>query len=247
MTDNSEVAMTNGALLIPYGVERWSASYLGAAGQRGVPECRVPHVVIEPERRQPLRLYDGGYDFMEVPPLQDLADPATQLEYLEGYCDRHCSLWGRAQKLFVERYFAFVSDEIERNRRALEDRAAEFDGLYAYRDWLFSALRPLPQAQLCISADGPPPVRVDCAFWTGEALLAVDLMGSDTPGSAQRKRAARLVDVGVTHVELPHAVLRAGNLSDHLPPALLRFWESDRVPSGPFIPGSLSAAGFGGS
>jgi len=237
--------MANDMLLIPYGVERWSADYLGAPGPGGIPACRVPHVVVEPARRAPLRLYDGGYDFMEAPPLQDLADPAAQLAYLQDYNERHCSLWGRAQKLFVARYFAFVSDAVEANRRALEDRAAAFDGLYAWRDWLFSALRPLPQAQLCVAEGGPPPVRVDCAFWTGEVLVAVDIAGTDTPGPAQRERQERLRDAGIMHVELPQAVLHAGSLADHLPPAFLDFWESDPVPCGPFIPGTLAGADFG--
>ncbi len=237
--------MDDTSLLIPYGVERWSADYIAPAAPGGTPACRVPHVLIEPARREALRLYDGPYDFIEAPPLQDLADPAAQLEYLRAYSDRHCSLWGKFQKLFVARYFAFVSDEIERSRRALEDRVAAFEGLYHYRDWLFSALRPLPQAHLCLSDGGPPPVRVDFAFWTGAAVLAVDLVGVETAGPAQVERAGRLLDAGVERVALSHAALRSGDLADHLPPALLGFWEHDPVPCGPFVPGMLASADFG--
>ena len=231
--------------LIPYGVERWSADYIAPTAPGGTRQACVPHVIVEPARREALRLYDGGYDFIEAPPLQDLADPAAKLAYLRAYSDRHCSLWGKFQKLFIERYFAFVASEIERSRRALEDRAAAFEGLYSYRDWLFSALRPLPQAHLCLSADGRPPVRVDCAFWTGEAVLAVDLVGSETEGPGHRERGERLRAAGIERVALPHAALRTGYLADHLPPALLHFWEHDPVPCGPFIPGTLAAADFG--
>ena len=237
--------MDDSHILIPYGVERWAADYIAPAAPGGAPVCRVPHVVIDPARREPLRLYDGPYDFIEAPPLQDLADPAAQLEYLRAYSDRHCSLWGKFQKLFIARYFAFVSDEIERSRRALEDRAAAFDGLYGYRDWLFSALRPLPRAHLCLGDGGRPPVRVDCAFWTGEAVLAVDLVGIETAGPAQVERSERLLAAGVEQIALTHAALAAGDLGAHLPPALLRFWERDPVPCGPFVPGMLASADFG--
>jgi len=237
--------MDDTSFLIPYGVERWSADYIAQPGPSGIPACRVPHVVINPADGAPQRLYDGPYDFIEAPPLQDLADPAAQLDYLRAYTDRHCSLWGKFQKLFIERYFAFVTSEVARNRRALENRAAGFHGLYHYRDWLFSALRPLPQAHLCLSADGRPPVRVDFAFWTGAAVLAVDLVGSETAGPGQQERCERLRAAGVEQVLLPHAVLRSGELADHLPPALLRFWQHDAVPCGPFIPGTLAAADFG--
>ena len=226
-------------LLIPYGVERWSPHYLHADA------CRVPHVVIDPARGEPLRLYDGPYDFIEAPPLQDLADPAAQLAYLRAYSERHCSLWGKFQKLFVARYFAFVSSEIEGNRPALEERAAAFDGLYSWRDWLFSALRPLPQAHLCLADGGGQPVRVDFAFWTGEAVLAVDLAGSETPGAARQARRERLDAAGIQAVEIANAALAADDLADHLPPALLGFWERDPVPSGPFIPTMLAEADFG--
>ncbi len=238
--------MAHDPILIPYGVERWSADYLGPAGVDGVPACRVPHVVIDPARRAPLRLHDGPYDFIEAPPLQDLADPAAQLDYLQAYADRHCGLWAKFQKLFVTRYFAFVSAEVEASRRELEARAAEFDGLYHYRDWLFSALRPLPQAHLCLDdEDGRPPVRVDCAFWTGAALLAVDLIGSETAGPAQQERAARLEAAGAERFALPQAALRSDEFAAHLPDALRRFWQDDPVPSGPFVPATLAAAGFG--
>lgn len=239
--------MPDAPLLIPYGVDRWSAGYYAPAGPDGTPVCRVPHVVIERGRRRPLRLYEGAYDFMEAPPLQDLADPAAQLDYLRAYHDRHCSLWGKFQKRFIQCYFSFVAAEVERNRPALEERAARFGGLFSYRDWLFSALRPLPQAHLCLAADDGPPIRVDCAFWTGEAVLAIDLVGSETAGPARRRRTERLRSAGAEVVALPQAALRSADFDDHLPPALLRFWEDDPLPCGPFVPASLAAADFAGA
>lgn len=239
--------MNDRSLLIPYGVERWSAGYIAPAGPDGLPACRVPHVVIDPARRAPLRLYDGPYDFIEAPPLQDLADPTAQLDYLRAYSDRHCGLWAKARKRFIERYFVFVSSEIERNRAVIEDRAAEFDGLYHYRDWLFSGLRPLPQAHLRLDGDGRPPVRVDCAFWTGDAVLAIDLAGIETPGPAQRERGERLRAAGVEALAISRTVLESDEFADHLPPALLGFWETDPVPCGPFIPAMLADADFAGA
>ena len=240
--------MANETLLIPYGVERWSADYLAPGGAGGAPACLVPHVIIDPARRAPLRLYDGPYDFIEAPPLQDLADPAAQLDYLRAYVDRHCGLWAKFQKLFIDRYFAFVSAEVEAGRRDLEGRAAAFGGLYNYRDWLFSALRPLPQAHLCLDVGaGRPLVRVDFAFWTGAAVLAVDLVGTETAGPAQEARAARLKAAGITRVKLPQAALHAGTLADHLPPPLVRFWQDDPVPSGPFIPATLATTELAGT
>ena len=235
--------MDDKILLIPYGLERWSDDYLVPAGPGGPATCRVPHVVVEPPRREPLRLHDGPYDFAEAPPLQDLAEPAAQLDFLRAYHDRQCSLWGKFQKRFVAQYFAFVAAEVERNRQELEDRVADFHGLYNYRDWLFSALRPLPRAHLELP-DGSM-TRVDFAFWTGETLLAIDLTGNQTSGAAMEERAERLRDRGIVRIEIANAALAAGDLTGLLPSALLRFWEHAPIPCGPFIPGTLAATTFG--
>jgi hypothetical protein len=125
----------------------------------------------------------------------------------------------------------------------LEARAGDFHGLYSYRDWLFTALRPLPRAHLELP-DGSM-TRVDFAFWTGAALLAIDLAGSETAGAAQRVRADRLRDAGVERIEIPNAALAAEDLARHLPPVLSRFWKHAPIPCGPFIPATLAGAAFG--
>ena len=73
-----------------------------------------------------------------------------------------------------------MSAEIESSRRILEDRAASFDGLYGYRDWLFSALRPLPQLLLRELAAGRRAIAVidQSIAMGGAGILYNELAGA---------------------------------------------------------------------
>jgi hypothetical protein len=183
---------------------------------------------------EPLRLGGAGYAFAEAPDLGRLRDAAARLavvaEHLKGLCDP----WARAQHGFLDAYFALVRHRVAAQAAALAARVAPFGGLYAVEDFCFAALRPLPRAH---PVPGAP---ADIAFWTGDALLAIDLVDGRR---TRRQRAAahdRLLTAGVGVLALP-ADLDAAALAQRLPAPLLDFCAGIDLPPSPFAAVRLDA------
>ena len=234
-----------GGRLIPYGAPQWSAEKLSVAGagdELSV-ECRVPCVTVGAGK--PLRLNGGQYEFAGQPPLGDLRDTAAQLGFLRVHLQRHCSLWDRGQKLFLDRYFEFIALRVEQDRDELTAKIAEFGSLYRYEDWVFSALRPLPQAWLntTVGDYGPAAmIGVDFAFWSGAEIVAVYIIGTETAGPRELEQRDRLRQNGVTVLEIPQsAVAGSTTFASLLPAPFHKFWAGQTLPSGPFGTTALSA------
>jgi hypothetical protein len=116
-------------------------------------------------------------------------------------------------------------------------------GLFVPADWSFSALRPLPQAHLT-AAGAAAPIRVEFAFWTGSAMIAITLEGSASPRRQRREALAHLAAAGITLVTVPAAALQregAGVLARLLPAPFQRFWQDVRLPASPFGPPAFDA------
>lgn len=239
-------------LLIPFGTANLPDR--GIAVSSSVPdgmsvECQIPHVVVNTSGSEPLRLNTCPYHFPELPPFRDLIETEDQLAYVRNYLSAYCDLWGKYQKLFLERYFEFVADCVESNQAELAGRVEKFGILYDYKDWVFSAFTPLPQAHLWAPAenDGAPYDRstmipVDFAFWSGKTIFIIDLVGTETRGRKHRELRDRLARAGMAVVEIPQVSLHAEGgaaLKGLLPDVFGRFWEGEILPSGPFKPNTL--------
>jgi len=183
---------------------------------------------------RPLRLSDGPYDFAEPPDLVRLAGTAERLDILHEHLRSLCGLWDKPAENFLAAYFRWIQASIAASP-ALAAQAGR-SGLFVPMDWSFSALRPLPQAHL-----GEPPVRVDFAFWTGDALIAVALQGAGTPRRQRQEELARLKDRGVELIEIAASALaREGDvLTGLLPDACKDFWSGVALPMSPFGPEAL--------
>ncbi len=219
---------------IPYGAARLPAGWLSRSDS-GEVACAVPHVIVE--AGEILRLNGGQYEFATPPPLAELEEPLAQLDFLKRDAQRHCDLWNKRQKKFLDRYFTFVAGQVEDNRDSLVESIAAFGSLYQYGDWMFSAPRPLPRAFL--PADGM--IGVDFAFWTGSGFLAIELVGSETRGPREAARHKRLQDAGITVLEVP-ALLDAQGFAKLLPASFHKFWQGQALPRGPF--GTTALADF---
>lgn len=234
--------------IVPYGTSRLDTRALSvsraADGSREA-HCRTPHVVLRPQRRDPLRLNDAPYDFTGRPAPREATPDTDHLELLRVRVEDFCDLWAAPKRRFVAAYFAFAARQVERHAEELTRRLAPFGGLYRPRDWVFSALAPLPRAWLHAPGAGAPArdptpedfVPVDFAFWTGTHAVAVHIPGSATPTHADRERRERLEASGVETVEVGAATLRAepaDALETLLPAPLRRFWEGEPFPAGPF-------------
>jgi hypothetical protein len=190
------------------------------------------------ESALPLRLSTMPWDFPERPDLIALASRDARLDFLRDHLKPLCGLWDKAPRLFLDAYFRDIRECIRRNRPRLEALAAAHGGLFQPADWAYSALCPLPRAQV---PPAPEPT-VDFAFWTGADLHAVCILGSATPNRAQRQGRTRLRESGILVTEIPGTDLQhapAGDLIARLPAAISAFWENVPLPSSPFRVGAL--------
>ena len=216
-------------LIIPY----------GCATVAGPAAAASHHVIIVPARRRPLRLYDGDWRFAEPPNPARLAGSGAALGVLREHLKRLCDPWAASQGRFVDGYFAVLAARVAQAAPALRARLARFGDLYRIEDFGFSALAPLPRAHL---ADADGWIAVDSAFWTGAALVAIDIADTRRPRRRRAADHARLAAAGAEIVALaPEALGDPGALARSLPAALVDFLDGETLPASPFKAVALGA------
>ncbi len=188
-----------------------------------------PSVTIDTSAGEPLRLNNAPYTYDDGtqgpgPSAED------RLAFLRDHLTDLCDLWAKRPRQFVALYFRLIERVMERDRAAIEDRTRRLGGLFTPADYAFSALWPLPRAHL----NG---VRVDFAFWTGKALVTVDIAGDEARGPAWEARRATLTAAQVQPLEIPSATVARddpASLETLLPPVFTAFWQDEALPSSPF-------------
>ena len=211
-------------LVIPYGIAEPVA---GAAFT----------VEIDRARAMPLRLNNMRWQFPNPPDPERLAGTDARLAFLEEHLVSLCDLWSRPQQDFVALYFRAICATVEAERVALTAALGAQQALLDARDWSFSAFCPLPRAHLALGDGGT--ARVDFAFWTGTALVAVEIESASTPRRDRRAALASLEASGVGLIAMPRAALAHGDTRP-LAPLLEGFWRGEPLPSSPFRPASLA-------
>ena len=210
-------------LIVPYGCARWRNGWI-SEGPDGAPRCAVPHVTVDRAAGAPLRLQDGQYAI----PAPERGAPEHELRQIEEDALARADPWSKPQAGFLRRYFAHVRGRVEAEAGALRARLGPLDGLFDYRAFAFAAPRPLPRAWI---AAGGGMVGVDCAFWTGGGLLAVEIAGRTAAHPRRARELDRLRAAGVAVVPCPPDA-EIGALA--LPPLFERFADGVAIPSGPF-------------
>lgn len=231
-------------IIVPYNADSVApAQVVTVSGHDGARIAyRLP--MAELHAGQPLRLNSGGIEFGDPPPLRDMPDVPSQLAFLNRHFQHQCGVWSKYARRFVDRYFAFVEDEIARHREELAARLAPFGSLYEIGHWAFSALRPLPRAHLpaggALSGSGeaaPELVRVEIAFWTAAGAVAIDLVGRGTRGAAEARWRDCLEAAGIRIVQISHDAIDSDDadaFADRLPDDFKRYWRDEILPAGPF-------------
>ncbi len=239
-------------LLIPYGIAEWSADGISLEGFSARTlrlRAAFPCAAVNRAHREPLRFNNSRYEFGFAPNAQ--AGAADEAALIKDYLKGLCRPWDNVSTQFLDAYFQFASDLIEEQRNVLAARLEPFAGLYNYKDWFFSAPKPLPRAHLYapegggIGAAGASStsaadfVRVDFAFWLGDRLVAAQSsQGFLTPKKA-KEQTERLHLAGVQVIPFGAADLagsKARDLFTRLLGSSLAFWQSEALPSGPFRP-----------
>jgi len=238
--------MTKPTLVIPYGTARPPHTWMTPSPAEDDFVIRVPYVTVAEALDGALRLDDYLGRSHNVLGSDLLGD--NQLAKLRRALTRHCDPWQRSQHRFLECYFDFITRHVESHRDALIGKLEPFSTLYQFRDWVYSALIPLPRAHLhapnSSEAFGPETLaQVDFAFWTGSTAIAIEILGKGTRSPVVNQRHFRLRRAGVGIIELANELLESANAADFeaaLPEDLLLFWHDQALPSGLLKPAALN-------
>ena len=237
-------------LLIPYGVAEWSPDGISLEGfsTRALRlRTAFPCAAVNRAAHQPLRFNNSRYDFGFAPNAQ--AGAADETSFIKEYLKGLCRPWDTLSTQFLDTYFRFLSDLIAEHRDALAARLEPYAGLYDYRDWFFSAPKPLPRAHLHAPQEGGGTraaaatgvvadfVPVDFAFWLGDRLVAAQSSQSFLTPKKAKEQTDRLRLAGIEVVPFGRADLAgetARDLFTRLLGPSLTFWEGETLPAGPF-------------
>lgn len=233
-------------LIIPFGAGEVDPSRIVIThDSNGVVQvqCPTPFVYISPTRQPSLRLNDPQYVFPEAPDLRTMNDAKVQLDFLREHLRSYCDLWRKPQKLFLEKYFEFITSQVDGSSTALIAKLNKFGGLFDYCDWVLSAPRPLPRA-LVYTPNGPDGsdgegayTPVDFAFWVSGEIVVVLLLGTGTLTQTDKIYRTTLERHDIEIVDLSVPDLQKDGvayLSDVLPNGFANFWEDEIMPSSPF-------------
>ena len=228
MRNDAQPSTASGTLVIPYGLAELPPGC--PADWSTASPLPFPCELIDAGAGRPLKLNNGRYggDFPA-----GSADPFDAIrQHLSGLC----GTWSRTPQRFLEHYFTEVEAVVEEARDELSLILSPYHGLFTYRDWRYSAPKPLPRAFLPLSDAF---LQVEFAFWLGDRLLAVQSeLGALTPRAAA-ERTARLARAGIESVSYGLADLVPGNralLTQILGRQGLAFWSGEILPAGPLRP-----------
>jgi hypothetical protein len=140
-------------------------------------------------------------------------------------------------RLFVERYFDFMTNHIAANFDQLPS-----DPLIKPLDWIFSAWLPLPHAKILVSPDDREKpaqiVEFDLIFWTGVDLIGIQVEQKGTLVKSKREAFERFTE---EHPQFKLISVTRDQLPDDKPEFpdkifdenFLNFWSGTDLPKGP--------------
>jgi len=229
------------SLTIAYGRRGGPRSGHIREGRKGVAS---PSFTVRPNETPALRLNsDHGLRF---PPEQLAQLPTNQdkLNYLRHEIVGALDLFAPHQRAFLDRYFEFIGDRCREAASELEKRLAWSGGLFEAEDFVFSALWPLPDAEITVS-DGSGSESLgayEFAFWDGCRVIGVTLTS----------RPARTGDAGASPAEpeangvMPMTIVASDLAREpgpfaapRFPDTFLDFWRDESFPGSPFRPEGL--------
>jgi hypothetical protein len=191
--------------------------------------CPAPYILVDANSPETLRLNGDQYRFPEPPDLRNMTDASIQMAYLEAHLLGFCDIFSKPQKNFVQRYFTWVAATVEAERAHLTEDLEAFNGIYGYRDWMLSAPRPLPRAQIPYD-NGSKFAATDIAFLVGGKPFAIVLDNGQTLTRSTRDNRTALSQTGADMI----VVSPSDNLDDVLPDAFQAFWVGQHLPMSPF-------------
>ena len=229
-----------GRIVIPYGVEHCSMDRIErSVDPGGSVRFAAPFPCVVLVEATPLRLNNSDYD--PAPPPAVGNEEPDLVSVLRDHVKLGCASWNRKAFDFVDGYFEAVEQALIRNQSDIASQAVGFGQLYHLRDWIYSALRPLPRAHVPArghDGDGAGRLLVDFAFWTGRHFAVLDLGKGDLLPKQATERRQRLDRAGIAVFEHAPGSEEAWQsfLARLMPDG---FWRGEVLPMGPFRSGAL--------
>ena len=192
-----------------------------------------------------LRLSSPGWIDFSFQQMSQVTSTADLFDLCRERIINRSSPFSKLIRLFLERYLEFVGARLEAHKSELGAGTAD-DEIFDYRDWIFSAWLPLPQAQILLppafGADRPSFAEFDIAFSLPGHLIGVAIDGASTPIKSRQRKVDYLVE---NHPELSLVQVPRNRLRDEafpidlFPKSVARFWQGLPMPHGPCPPDVL--------
>jgi len=243
--DAAATAGTGPRTLVVYGLVSNPATvadeFEGSRGRDapGAPfELTNRYAVVTPSAPS-LRLSTPGW--IDFSPLQmlEVASSADLLALCRERLINRSSPFSKPVRLFLDRYLDFAKGQLDRHKAELVG-ADEKGEIFDYRDWIFSAWLPLPQAQVLLPTTFDRGRRnfaeLDIAFWAAGTLIGVTIEGAATPIGSKRRKLDYLAETHprFTLVRIPRDRLDADGFPEELfPEPFGRYWRGLPLPHGP--------------
>lgn len=177
--------------------------------------------------------------------LADVPDTASKVARLKSDVLRDLDVFAKNPRRLLDLYFDFIAERLDAEAAAFDVLLQPLGRLFKIEDWVYSALRPLPNAVVFDADDPETPPAVephDMVFWTGQTVLAIRLLGSGTPSTREVDACERLQAMGGRVVTIAGADLATGTelfADSGFPSEFQFFWHDAPYPCSPFRPQGL--------
>ena len=189
-----------------------------------------------------LRLSSSGWIDLSFQQMSQVSSTSDLFDLCHERLINRSSPFSKLIRLFLERYLAFVSAQLEAHKSELGAGTAD-DEIFNWSDWIFSAWLPLPQAQILLpptfDAGRPGFAELDIAFSLSGHLIGVTIESAGTPIKSRQRKLDYLVEnhPQLSLVQIPKDRLRDEEFpKDLFPEPFGNFWQDLSLPLGPCPP-----------
>ena len=189
-----------------------------------------------------LRFNSSGWITISPQQLLNVTSTESLFQICQDRILRQTDQFSGLIRLFLNSYFEFLYSNLKKFQNQLEPKKGKSE-IFNYKDWIFSAWLPLPQASILLPPDysqgNPSFAEIDIAFWTQERLIVVIIDNANTQIASKKRKLDFLIEKhpNLSLVTFPKEILRQEKFPIRLfPNSFVYFWRNLSLPQGPCIP-----------
>jgi len=199
------------------------------------------HALVSPDSPG-LRLSSPGWIDISFQQMSQVSCSDDLFDLCRERLINRSSPFSKLIRLFLERYLDFAGAQIAAHKSELGADTTD-DEIFNYRDWIFSAWLPLPQAQILLppgfGADRPSFAELDIAFSLPGQLIGVMIESGSTPLKSRQRKLDYLAEnhPQFSLVRVPRTELQNEAFPEDLfARSFAQFWQGLTLPHGPCPP-----------